>query len=83
MYKAAQRYQVSKGYVLMGTLFFLSTYWFYDTASGIRNGLAFAVVIACAYYHLVEKRNIILCFFGYVAACLLHSSPILRWRWCC
>ena len=58
-------------------LFFLSTYWFYDTASGIRNGLAFAVVIACAYYHLVEKRNIILCFFGYVAACLLHSSPIL------
>ena len=41
MYKAAQRYQVSKGYVLMGTLFFLSTYWFYDTASGIRNGLAF------------------------------------------
>lgn len=77
MYKAAQRYQVSKGYVLLGTLFFLSTYWFYDTASGIRNGLAFAVVIACAYYHLVEKRNIILCFFGYVAACLLHSSPIL------
>ena len=59
MYKAAQRYQVSKGYVLLGTLFFLSTYWFYDTASGIRNGLAFAVVIACAYYHLVEKRNII------------------------
>lgn len=51
MYKAAQRYQVSKGYVLLGTLFFLSTYWFYDTASGIRNGLAFAVVIACAYYH--------------------------------
>lgn len=42
MYKAAQRYQVSKGYVLLGTLFFLSTYWFYDTASGIRNGLAFA-----------------------------------------
>ena len=77
MYKAAQRYQVSKGYVLLGTLFFLSTYWFYDTASGIRNGLAFAVVIACAYYHLVEKRNIILCLFGYVAACLLHSSPIL------
>jgi hypothetical protein len=77
MYKAAQRYQVSKGYVLLGTLFFLSTYWFYDAASGIRNGLAFAVVIACAYYHLVEKRNIILCFFGYVAACLLHSSPIL------
>ena len=77
MYKAAQRYQVSKGYALMGTLFFLSTYWFYDTASGIRNGLAFAIVIACAYYHLVEKRNIILCLFGYVAACLLHSSPIL------
>ena len=77
MYKAAQRYHVSKGYVLLGTLFFLSTYWFYDTASGIRNGLAFAVVIACAYYHLVEKRNIILCLFGYVAACLLHSSPIL------
>lgn len=77
MYKAAQRYQVSKGYVLLGTLFFLSTYWFYDTASGIRNGLAFAVVIACAYYHLVEKRNIILCLFGYVAACLLHSSPVL------
>ena len=77
MYKAAQRYQVSKGYVLLGTLFFLSTYWFYDTASGIRNGLAFAIVIACVYYHLVEKRNITLCLLGYVAACLLHSSPIL------
>lgn len=34
-------------------------------------------MIACAYYHLAEKRNIILCLFGYVAACLLHSSPIL------
>lgn len=44
MYKAAQRYQVSKGYVLLGTLFFLSTYWFYDTASGIRNGLALSLI---------------------------------------
>ncbi len=77
MYKAAHRYQVGKGYALLGTLFFIATYWFYDTASGIRNGLAFAIVIACSYYHLVEKRNIILCLFGYVAACLLHSSPIL------
>ena len=44
------------------------------TASGIRNGLAFGVVIACAYYHLVEKRNIILCLFGYAGGV---SAPFL------
>lgn len=77
MYKAAQRYRIGKTYVLLGTMFFLSTYWFYDTASGIRNGLAFAIVMACAYYHLVERRNVTFCLLGYVAACLLHSSPIL------
>lgn len=76
-YKAANRFGVEKWYLYLGTMFFLSTYWYYDTASGIRNGLAFAVVMACAYYHLVEKKNVILCFVGYILACLTHSAGIM------
>ena len=83
MYKAAQRYQVSKGYVLLGTLFFLSTYWFYDTASGIRNGLAFAIVIACAYYHWQKSAiSSCACLVMWRRVCsILHR--FCRWRWCC
>ena len=76
-YKAANHFDVSKLYVFLGSMFFLSTYFYYDTVSGIRNGLAFAVVLACAYYHLVERKNILLCCVGYVLACLLHSAAVM------
>lgn len=76
-YKAANRFQVNKVYLFLGIMFFVSTYWYYDTASGIRNGLTFAVVFACAYYHFVEKKHIPLCYLGYVLACLTHSAAIM------
>lgn len=77
LYKASVRFNVGKLYLFIGTMFFLSTYWYYDTASGIRNGLTFAVIFACAYYHLVERKYIPLCYLGYVLACLTHSAGII------
>lgn len=77
IYKAANRFNASKLNLFLGTMFFLSTYWFYDTYSGIRNGLAFAVIFSCAYFHLVERKNILLCCIGYVLACLTHSAAIM------
>lgn len=77
IYKAANRFGISKFYLFCGTMIFLSTYWYYDTYSGIRNGLTFAVIFACAYYHLVERRRIVFCYLGYVLASLMHSSGIM------
>lgn len=77
IYKAANRFNVDKAKLFFGTLFFLSTYWYYDTLAGVRNGLAFAVVFACAYYHLVERKFIPLCLAGYVLACLTHSAAVM------
>lgn len=77
IYKASKRFEINKLNMFLGTMFFISTYWFYDTASGIRNGLSFAVAFACAYYHLVERKNITLCYVGYILACLTHSAGIM------
>lgn len=77
IYRYANRFSINKWYLFIGTMFFISTYWYYDTVSGIRNGLAFSVIIACAYMHLVERKNIPLCLVGYVLACLTHSSSII------
>ena len=77
IYRAAKRFEVNKVYLFLAVFFFISTYWFYDTASGIRNGLSFAIAFACAYYHLVERKNIVLCYVGYILACFIHSAGIL------
>lgn len=77
IYKAAKRFKVDKFYLMIALLLMLSTYWFYDIYSGVRNGLAFAVSLICVYYHFVERKNILLCFFGYFLAIGLHSSGIV------
>ncbi len=77
IYKAANRFNIDKFHMFIGIMFFLSTYWYYDTASGIRNGLSFAVSFACAYYHLVERKNIPLCYVGYILATFTHSAGIM------
>lgn len=77
IYKASRHFDISKSYLFFGSLFFISTYWYYDTASGIRNGLSYAVVIVCAYYHLVERKHIIACWAGYLLACFMHSAGII------
>ena len=74
IYKAAMKFDVEKSYLFIGSMFFISTYWYYDTYSGIRNGLTFAIITACAYYHLVERKRIPLCIAGYLIACFLHST---------
>lgn len=76
-YKAAKRFEVDKKNLFLGLMFFISTYWFYDVLAGIRNGLAFAVILACAYVHLVERKHIPLCVLGYILACLTHSAGII------
>lgn len=77
IHKAAKRFNVNKLHLFMGVMFFLSTYWFYDTASGIRNGLSFAVAFACAYQHLFERKNVLLCIIGCILAIFTHTSGIL------
>lgn len=77
IYRAANRFDVSRLYLYLGCLFFLSTYWYYDIYSGVRNGLAFAVVSACAYEHLINRKLIPFCYVGYVLASLMHSTGIL------
>lgn len=74
---SARRYDASKFDTFFGAMFFISTYWYYDTASGIRNGLAFAVVFVCAYYHLLLRKHIPLCILGYILACLTHSAAVM------
>lgn len=77
IHKTSVRYETSKFDTFLGAMFFLSTYWYYDTASGIRNGLAFAVVFTCAYHHLLLRKHIPLCVIGYILACLTHSAAIM------
>lgn len=77
LYKAAKRFNVSKGGLFFASMFFIATFWYYDVASGTRNGLAFVIAFATAYYHLVEKKNIFICLAGYLCAALMHSSGII------
>lgn len=77
IYKASVRFNVNKIHLFLASMFFISTYWYYDTVSGTRNGLAFAVAFACSYQHLVERKHFILCYIGYVLAALTHSAGIL------
>ena len=74
---AQRRFDINKGYVYLGTLFFLSTYWYFDTASGIRNGLCFAIIVFCSYIMFVEKRFIPLCIIGYIIGFYTHSAGLL------
>ncbi len=77
IYKASRHFNVDKLNTFLGIMFFISTYWYYDVASGIRNGLAFTVACACAYYHLVERKNIILCYVGYLLVCFMHPTGFI------
>ncbi len=77
IYKAAKRFEINKINLFLASMFFISTYWYYDTASGIRNGLAFAIAFSCSYYHLVERKNIVLCYLGYICAALMHSAGFM------
>lgn len=77
LWRAAKRYEVNKWYLFLASVFLLSTYWFYDICSGIRNGLTFTLFCFFAYVELVEKKWRPACWVGYVAMCLMHSSGIL------
>lgn len=77
LWRTAKRYEVNKWYLFLASVFLLSTYWFYDICSGIRNGLTFTLFCFFAYVELVEKKWRPACWVGYVAMCLMHSSGIL------
>lgn len=77
IWRFAQRYKVSKLYMFVAVLFLLSTYWYYDTCSGIRNGLAFNVCMFCLYFDLIEEKNKLLCWIGYFVALGIHSAAII------
>lgn len=75
IWRFANYYKISKLYIFVGTFFLLSTYWYYDTCSGIRNGLAFAVAMFCLYFDLVEKKKIFC--LGYFVAMGIHSAAVI------
>lgn len=77
LYRCASFYKVNKFNLFLGAIFILTTYWYYDTCSGIRNGLAFAIVLLGIYLYFVEKKSILLFIFFSVVACLLHTAAIL------
>lgn len=77
LWRSAKKFNVEKLYLFIGSMFAISTYWYYDTSSGIRNGLAFAIAIFATYFHLVERRYIPLCYALYVVAALCHSAGVL------
>lgn len=73
----SKKYEVNKLHTYIGVMFFLATYWFYDTASGIRNGLAFAIVFACSITQFIQKKHYLLCVIGYLLAIFMHSGGVL------
>jgi hypothetical protein len=77
LYKASKRFNINKLNLFLGAMFFICTYWYYDTCSGTRNGLSFAVAFACSYQLLVERKHKILCYLGFVLAALTHSAGII------
>ena len=77
LWRAAERFHVGKWYLFLGAIFILSTYWFYDICSGIRNGLAFTLFCAFLYFDVVEKKFRPACWIGYLLMLGLHSSAIM------
>lgn len=77
LYKAAKRFEISKGGLFFAAMYVITTFWYYDVASGTRNGLAFVIAFATAYNHIVEKKNIFICLAGYLCAALMHSTGII------
>lgn len=74
---AQNRFQITKGYVYLGSLFFLTTYWYYDAASGVRNALCFSIITFCSYILFVEKKAFVICIIGYIIAFYMHSAGLL------
>ena len=71
LWRASQRYnEVNKWYLFVASFFILSTYWFYDICSGIRNGLTFTLFCLFAYVELVE--------LNFLLSCLLYPIWIYR-----
>lgn len=77
IYKMSTRFEVNKWHTYLGSMFFLSTYWFYDTCSGLRNGLAFAIIFVSSYQLMVERKYKILCYAGFFVGALMHSAGII------
>ena len=77
LHKASVRFKVNKWYLFLACAFFMTTYWFYDICSGIRNGLAFTLFATLVYQDVVEKKYRPLCYIGYALCIGLHSSTIV------
>lgn len=77
LYKASKKFEIDKKHFFFGVMFFISTYWYYDVASGTRNGLAFTISFACAYQFLVENKHKLLCIAGFILATFTHSTGLL------
>ena len=74
---ASRRFEIDKFHTFLGTMFFLATYWFFDTCSGIRNGFAFSLAFAASYFHIVVRKYIPLCIVAYVISAFFHSAGIM------
>ena len=77
LWRAAEKFNVGKWYLFLSVFLILSTYWFYDICSGIRNGLVYTLICAYAYFDLVEKKYRAACWVGYALSLLMHSSAVI------
>ena len=69
IYRLSVKFEVNKLYTYFGAMFFISTYWYYDTYSGIRNGLALHCRLCPCVPHPLGRHNY--CSHDYRCRC--HS----------
>lgn len=77
LYKTAERYNIGKWYLFLGSILLFITFAFHGLVSGIRNGLTATIFCLCIYYELFEKKNKVLCWIGYIACIGMHASGII------
>ena len=77
LWLAAKRFEVGRADLFAACFFLVSTYWYYDICSGIRNGLAFTLFGYFLYLELVERRHVRLCWLGYLLMVGIHTSVLL------
>lgn len=75
--RCIKRYRINNKFVPLILFFLMSFGQFLQVISGIRSMLAFSIVVRCIYEEVIEQKKIILNFFYYVFAFLLHPVGVV------
>lgn len=77
LYKTAERYNIGKWYLFLGSILLFTTFAFHGLVSGIRNGLTATIFCLCIYNESFEKKHRVWCWIGYIACVGMHASGIV------